>query len=178
MTLVLTKLYLEAKKQVLPWKSGNIHGDLMIIVDVAMTSIWKTLQLNRGVTTGESKWDQGITKQFLDVLTRSELATDCAHHIQRHHHRFFRQVRLPSHCRKTALLFVRFRYERRSYLTEAFSHLRKSCGYAPIILHNVFPRIDILEKKKRWRVETRTTDAQRGNSLHCTAQSSIPIPNF
>ena len=25
---------------------------------------------------------------------------------------------------------------------------------------------------------TRTTDAQRGNSLHCTAENSIPIPNF
>ena len=24
----------------------------------------------------------------------------------------------------------------------------------------------------------RTTDAQRGNSLHCTAENSIPIPNF
>ena len=26
--------------------------------------------------------------------------------------------------------------------------------------------------------ETRTTDAQRGNSLHCMAEKSIPIPNF
>ena len=26
--------------------------------------------------------------------------------------------------------------------------------------------------------KTRTTDAQRGNSLHCTAENSIPIPNF
>ena len=26
--------------------------------------------------------------------------------------------------------------------------------------------------------EPRTTDAQRGNSLHCTAKTSIPIPNF
>ena len=25
---------------------------------------------------------------------------------------------------------------------------------------------------------TRTTDAQRGNDLHCTAENSIPIPNF
>ena len=25
---------------------------------------------------------------------------------------------------------------------------------------------------------TRTTDAQRGKSLHCTAENSIPIPNF
>ena len=25
---------------------------------------------------------------------------------------------------------------------------------------------------------SRTTDAQRGNSLHCTAENSIPIPNF
>ena len=25
---------------------------------------------------------------------------------------------------------------------------------------------------------TRTTDAQRGNSLHYTAENSIPIPNF
>ena len=25
---------------------------------------------------------------------------------------------------------------------------------------------------------TRTTDTQRGNSLHCTAENSIPIPNF
>ena len=24
----------------------------------------------------------------------------------------------------------------------------------------------------------RTTDTQRGNSLHCTAENSIPIPNF
>ena len=26
--------------------------------------------------------------------------------------------------------------------------------------------------------DTPTTDAQRGNSLHCTAENSIPIPNF
>ena len=26
--------------------------------------------------------------------------------------------------------------------------------------------------------ETRTTDAQRGNSLHCTAENSLPHPNF
>ena len=26
--------------------------------------------------------------------------------------------------------------------------------------------------------DARTTDAQRGNSLHCTAGNSIPIPNF
>ena len=26
--------------------------------------------------------------------------------------------------------------------------------------------------------QTRTTDAQRGNSLPCTAKNSIPIPNF
>ena len=26
--------------------------------------------------------------------------------------------------------------------------------------------------------KARTTDAQRGNSLHCTAENSIPIPNF
>ena len=25
---------------------------------------------------------------------------------------------------------------------------------------------------------TRTTDARRGNILHCTAENSIPIPNF
>ena len=25
---------------------------------------------------------------------------------------------------------------------------------------------------------TRTTDAQRGNSLHCTAENSLPLPNF
>ena len=24
----------------------------------------------------------------------------------------------------------------------------------------------------------RTTDAQRGNSLHCTAENSLPLPNF
>ena len=28
------------------------------------------------------------------------------------------------------------------------------------------------------RIESRTTDAQRENSLHCTAENSIPIPNF
>ena len=33
-------------------------------------------------------------------------------------------------------------------------------------------RLDIL-----W-MNSRTTDAQRGNSLHCTAENSIPIPNF
>ena len=27
-------------------------------------------------------------------------------------------------------------------------------------------------------VRTRTTDAQRRNSLHCMAENSIPIPNF
>ena len=27
-----------------------------------------------------------------------------------------------------------------------------------------------------WWLTTRTTDAQRGNSLHCTAENSIPIP--
>ena len=26
--------------------------------------------------------------------------------------------------------------------------------------------------------ESRTTDAQRGNSLHCTAENSLPLPNF
>ena len=25
---------------------------------------------------------------------------------------------------------------------------------------------------------TRTRDAQRGNSLHCTAENSLPLPNF
>ena len=30
---------------------------------------------------------------------------------------------------------------------------------------------------KLW-VTARTTDTQRGNSLHCTAENSIPIPNF
>ena len=24
----------------------------------------------------------------------------------------------------------------------------------------------------------RTTDAQRGNGLHCTAENSLPLPNF
>ena len=33
-------------------------------------------------------------------------------------------------------------------------------------------------KKSRAPMRTRTTDAQRGNSLHCTAENSIPIPNF
>ena len=28
------------------------------------------------------------------------------------------------------------------------------------------------------KTKPRTTDAQRGNSLHCTAENSIPIPNF
>ena len=31
--------------------------------------------------------------------------------------------------------------------------------------------------KIRWYI-TRTTDAQRGNSLHCTAENSIPITNI
>jgi len=26
--------------------------------------------------------------------------------------------------------------------------------------------------------ESRTTDTQRGNSLHCTAENSLPLPNF
>ena len=26
--------------------------------------------------------------------------------------------------------------------------------------------------------QARTTDAQRGNSLHCTAENSLPLPNF
>ena len=26
--------------------------------------------------------------------------------------------------------------------------------------------------------QSRTTDAQRGNSLHCTAENSLPLPNF
>ena len=38
------------------------------------------------------------------------------------------------------------------------------------------------EKKTRSRTfawfTQRTTDTQRGNSLHCTAENSIPIPNF
>ena len=28
-----------------------------------------------------------------------------------------------------------------------------------------------------WYVIARTTDAQRGNSLHCTAENSLPLPN-
>ena len=32
-------------------------------------------------------------------------------------------------------------------------------------------------KPKLWNI-TWTTDAQRGNSLHCMAENSIPIPNF
>ena len=27
-------------------------------------------------------------------------------------------------------------------------------------------------------IESRTMDAQRGNSLHCTAENSLPLPNF
>ena len=27
-------------------------------------------------------------------------------------------------------------------------------------------------------VQARTTDAQRGNSLHCTAENSLPLSNF
>ena len=30
----------------------------------------------------------------------------------------------------------------------------------------------------QWLALARTTDAQRANSLHCTAENSIPIPNF
>ena len=26
--------------------------------------------------------------------------------------------------------------------------------------------------------DSRTTDAQKGNSLHCTAENSLPLPNF
>ena len=26
--------------------------------------------------------------------------------------------------------------------------------------------------------KSRTTDAQRGNGLHCTAENSLPLPNF
>ena len=35
-----------------------------------------------------------------------------------------------------------------------------------------------LAKLVVWWILSRTTDAQRGNSLHCKAENSIPIPNF
>jgi hypothetical protein len=43
------------------------------------------------------------------------------------------------------------------------------------IAFNIIIRKNIIPHEWVW---SRTTDAQRGNSLHCKAENSIPIPNF
>ena len=44
---------------------------------------------------------------------------------------------------------------------------------------NLLKESDNMEKPAlKQTSNSRTTDAQRGNSLHCTAENSIPIPNF
>ena len=42
----------------------------------------------------------------------------------------------------------------------------------------ILPKYQVLKMKFSEPQSSRTTDTQRGNSLHCTAENSIPIPNF
>ena len=39
-------------------------------------------------------------------------------------------------------------------------------------------KIAVQNRVQSCLLEPRTTDAQRGNSLHCTAKNSLPLPNF
>ena len=67
------------------------------------------------------------------------------------------------------------------------------CGMSMYRSFTIFPLFNlvavgssgILKAKQKLGVtfnfdkqDARTTDAQRGNSLHCTAENSLPLPNF
>ena len=47
----------------------------------------------------------------------------------------------------------------------------------PFANKNALPSRHLILTISPWSIP-RTTDAQRGNSLHCTAENSLPLPNF
>ena len=58
-------------------------------------------------------------------------------------------------------------------------HTKKSCKIIYINIVAILLLAAVLcYAQTAQSLSSRTTDTQRGNSLHCTAENSIPIPNF
>ena len=86
--------------------------------------------------------------------------------------------KLPNFALEFSLVF-RLRKKERSFPTIFFLLVNMKTLLLPSSMISD-KKLRLTEFRKKWigRLKPRTTDTQRGNSVHCTAKNSIPIPNF
>ena len=131
--------------------------------------------LNLSIILDISIWYIHLMNESLAVrLSVINIHTRCTMHWQN----IIGRIGLLLQIRAISISAIQFRIDVLVVKSKKHKASIGLCAEAgPFANKNALPSRHLILTISPWSIP-RTTDAQRGNSLHCTAENSLPLPNF